>query len=138
METLSIRRAALDTLHADPANARVHGERNLETIRASLSRFQQVEPLVIQRNTGRVIGGNGRLTAMRAMGWTHADVVDVDLDDTQATALAIALNRTADLAEWDLPALGRLLESLDAQGQLDGVGYDAKELDALSSFALPL
>lgn len=129
--TLAVRRVALCDLHADPANARLHGERNLATIRDSLTRFHQVEPLVVQRSTGRVIGGNGRLAAMRTMGWTEADIVEVDLDDTQATALGIALNRTGELAEWDLPALGRLLESLRADGQIEGVGFDQAEIDAL-------
>ena len=128
---LTIRRVVLTDLHPDPANARSHGERNLEAIRASLARFQQVEPLVVQKSTGRVIGGNGRLSAMKALGWVEADVVEVDLDDTQATALGIALNRTAELAEWDLPSLGRILQALDADGALDGVGFDEKELQGV-------
>jgi DNA modification methylase len=126
--TLTVRRVPLDALHPDPANVRVHDERNLEAIQASLARFQQVEPLVVQRSTGRVIGGNGRLTAMKALGWTEADIVEVDLDDTQATALAIALNRTAELAGWDNASLARILESLKADGQLDGVGFDEAEM----------
>ena len=112
MGTLSISRAPLDALHADPANARQHGDRNLDAIRASLATFGQVEPLVVHRPTKRVIGGNGRLAAMRALGWTHADVVELDVSETQATALGIALNRTAELAEWDLPSLGARLQSL--------------------------
>ena len=129
--TLAIRRVPISSLHADPANARAHGERNLEAIRASLSRFGQAEPLVVQRSSGRVVGGNGRLVAMKAMGWTEVEVVELDLDDVQATALGIALNRTGELAEWDMPALGKLLESLQDVGALDGVGFDPKEIDAL-------
>jgi hypothetical protein len=41
------------------------------------------------------------------------------------------LNRTGELAEWDLPALGKLLESLEAQGALDGVGFDEKEFQGV-------
>lgn len=69
-EGLTIRRVLLDELHQDPANARAHGERNLETIRSSLVRFGQAEPLVVHAGTGRVIGGNGRVVAMRELGWT--------------------------------------------------------------------
>lgn len=47
MDTLSILRVSLDALHLDPANARQHGERNLEAIRASLASFGQVVPLVV-------------------------------------------------------------------------------------------
>ncbi len=115
MDTLTIRRVALSALHADPANARSHDDRNLAAIAASLKQFGQAEPLVVQRSTGKVIGGNGRMTAMKALGWTECDVVELDLDDTQATALGIALNRTGELAEWDLPALTKILESFKGQ-----------------------
>ena len=133
METtgLTIRRVPLDELHLDPANAREHGERNLETIRASLERFGQAEPLVVHSETGRVIGGNARLAAMRELGWTEADIVEIEADEVTATALGIALNRTAELATWDEAALGRILESLQAEDALDGVGFTGEDLDDL-------
>ena len=52
----------------DPANPRLHGRVNLDTIAASLRRFGQAEPLVVQKGTLRVIAGHGRLAAMRALG----------------------------------------------------------------------
>ena len=131
MESLSIRRVPLAELLPDPANARAHGEKNLEAIRASLARFGQAEPLVVQRATKRVIGGHGRLAAMKALGWKEADIVELELDDLQATALGIALNRTGELAEWDLPALSKILESLQVQGALDGVGFSEKEISGI-------
>jgi len=121
----------LGDLHQDPANARAHDARNLEAIRASLQRFGQAEPLVVQAASGRVIGGNGRLEAMRSLGWTDCDVVELDLGETQATALGIALNRTAELAAWDDETLALLLSSLKDEGELDGVGFDDPEIDAL-------
>ena len=128
---LTIRRVALSDLHLDPANVRSHDERNLDAIAASLRQFGQAEPLVIQRDTGRVIGGNGRLTAMKALGWAECDVVELDLDDTQATALGIALNRTGELASWDMPALSKLLESFKGTEVYDALGFDEKELGEL-------
>jgi len=125
---LAIRRVTLASLFTDPANARAHPERNLEAIRASLARFGQAEPLVVQRSTGRIIGGNGRLAAMKSLGWAECDIVELDLDDTQATALGIALNRTGELAEWDMPSLGKILESLQACGEIEGIGFDEKEI----------
>ena len=128
---LSIRRVPLSDLHLDPSNARAHGDVNMDAIRASLSRFGQAEPLVVQSGTGRVIGGNGRLAAMRQMGWTECDVVEVDLDDLQATALGIALNRTAELADWDTQVLSRLLGELKDLESLDGVGFSEDDVDSL-------
>ena len=128
---LAIRRVPLDSLHLDPANARAHGERNLEAIEGSLVRFGQAEPLVVHRETGRVIAGNGRLVAMRKLGWSECDVVEVGLDAIEATALGIALNRTADLASWDEPALAKLLDGLRAEDALAGVGFTDIDIDEL-------
>jgi DNA modification methylase len=131
LDTLSIRRVPLDAIHADPANARQHPERNVAAIKASLTRFGQAEPLVVQRSTQRLIAGHGRVEAMRALGWTEADIVEVDVDDTTATALAIALNRSAELATWDKSALGVLLDALQGEFPLGDLGFDQKELDDL-------
>jgi hypothetical protein len=41
--------------------------------------------LIVQRSTGRVIGGNGRLVAMRELGWAECDVVEVSMASIRAT-----------------------------------------------------
>lgn len=109
---MRVRRARLSELHPDPSNARKHDSRNLDAISASLKQFGQVEPLVVQKSTGKVIGGNGRLEVLRRAGETEADIVEVDVNDTQAAALGIALNRTGELAGWDDEALAKILQSL--------------------------
>ncbi len=78
-----------------------------------------------------MIGGNGRLVAMRKLGWRECDVVELDLDDLSATALGIALNRTAELAGWDEKTLRGLLEELRSEDALEGVGYSAEDIDEL-------
>ncbi len=128
---LTVRRVPLASLVPDPSNPRAHDEPNLTAIEASLRRFGQAEPLVVQAGTGRVIGGHGRLVAMQRLGWTEADVVGLEVDDLTATSLGIALNRTAELAEWDEPVLARLLEQLRVDDALSGVGFHPDEIDEL-------
>jgi len=72
---LAVRRVPLSSIYEDPANARLHGERNLDAIQASLRRFGQAEPLVLNARTGRLVAGHGRLQAMRRLGWKEADSV---------------------------------------------------------------
>src|SRR5438093_4254803 len=129
--SLTIRRVPLDSLHLDPANAREHGPENLEAIVGSLRRCKQAEPLVVQKKTGRVIGGNGRLVAMKQLGWAECDILEVDLDDLNATALGIALNRTSELAAWNDSTLAKLLEELKVNDALDGVGYSSEDIGRL-------
>lgn len=122
----------LDAIHPDPANPNKHPERNLDAIKASLQRFGQREPILVQKGTDRIIGGHGRLEAMRALGWTEALCWRLPLDDTQAAALGIALNRTAELAERDQDALARILQSFEGDEELLwAAGYSRNELSDL-------
>ena len=128
---MNIRRVRLEEIHNDPANARIHDARNLDAITASLKTFGQCEPLVVQRGAGKVIAGNGRLTAMRALGWTECEVVEVEFDDLKSCALGIAMNRASELGGWNDGALATLLDELRREDQLDGVGFSDNEIDKL-------
>lgn len=107
------RRVSIDDVIEDPANARKHGEVNLKSIETSLRLYGQVEPLVVQRSTMKVIGGNGRLKVMRKLGWTEVDIADTEIDNVGAAALGIVLNRTAELAEWNNDVLDSVLREID-------------------------
>ena len=100
------------SLTLDPANVRTHDEKNLAAIRGSLARFGQRSPVVVQRQGMIVRAGNGRLLAAKELGWTHMAALVVDEGDVEATAFAIADNRTAELAGWDDAALAKVLGSL--------------------------
>lgn len=51
----------VDDLSPDPANVRLHPEKNHEATRASLKRFGQRTPIVVQRQGMIVRAGNDRL-----------------------------------------------------------------------------
>lgn len=125
------------SLNHDPANARKHGARNLEAIRASLAKFGQLKPIVVQRQGMIVRAGNGTLDAARALGWTEIAAVVVDQGDVEATAFAIADNRTAELATWDDRVLGTLLSSLSTEVSFDAActGFNQHEIAKLSKIA---
>ncbi len=122
---MKIERRKIADLYTDPANARVHGPKNMETIKASLRRFGQQHPLVVNED-GMVVAGNGRLVAMGDLGWTECDVVVTDLTGLDLAAFGVADNRTAELAEWDRDALAVVLEALKADDDLapEDAGFD--------------
>lgn len=121
---------AVADLNPDPSNARRHGERNLDAIKASLAAFGQRKPLVVQRQGMIVRAGNGTLAAAQALGWDHIAAVVIDEDSAQAVQFAIADNRTAELAEWDDETLATLLDGMD-QPTRDMLAFDDKELAGL-------
>jgi DNA modification methylase len=120
-----------DTLSFDPANLRKHGKKNLDAIKASLRRFGQQKPIVVDAK-GIVLAGNGTLAAAQELGWKEIQIVRTELAGTQATAFGIADNRSAELAEWD-DKLGDVLASLKAEDfPLEDIGFDAADLEELA------
>ena len=136
-ESLASLAVSIASLNHDPANARKHNARNLEAIRASLAKFGQRKPIVVQRQGMIVRAGNGTLDAARALGWEQIAAVVVDEGDVEATAYAIADNRTAELAEWDEPVLGTLLATLRLEVDLDATitGFNEHEIAKLTKLA---
>ncbi len=126
----------IDTLTPDPANARKHGEKNMAAIRASLSRFGQRAPIVVQRQGMVIRAGNGRWLAAKAMGWTQIAAVVVDDSSIDAVAFAIADNRTSELAEWDTEVLASLLNTMPEE-DMAATGFDEADLNELLSELTP-
>ena len=122
----------VEDLVSDPANARLHPERNMRALAASLRVYGQRKPVVVRREGMVVIAGNGTLEAARSLGWTHIAAVIVEDDALTATGYAIADNRTGELAEWDYEGLAKLLEELkDGDVDLELLGWLDHEVEPL-------
>ena len=119
---------AVADLSLDPSNVRKHSRRNLDAIKASLRKFGQQKPIVVDAK-GIVLAGNGTLTAAQELGWTEIQIVRTELAGVEATAFAIADNRTAELAEWEEDKLNAVLKSLQDEGvDLVDVGYSPEDV----------
>ena len=131
---MKVEKVKCDTLKFDPANARQHSDRNLETIQKSLTEFGQRKPIVVWKDT--VIAGNGTLRAALALGWTDIEITRVpdDWSKDQITAYAVADNRTSDLASWDEEVLLDILADLDGYDLLAASGFTDEEIDDLRAF----
>jgi ParB-like chromosome segregation protein Spo0J len=126
-----IERVPIDSVSIDAANVRRHPDRNLAAIKASLAKFGQQTPIIVDAR-GVVIVGNGRLTAAKQLGWTSIDVLRTSLNGAEAIAYAIADNRTAELAQWDDDALQQQFEALAAQDEelAAATGFDASDFES--------
>ena len=126
------KKAKIETLFNDPANVRKHDQRNIDAIKASLTRFGQQKPIVVNGD-GVVIAGNGTLAAAKDLGWKDISTVETELDGVDATAYAIADNRTAELAIWDDDALAQTLASLQNDDSIDELvsGFNEQEIEDL-------
>lgn len=131
---MAVEDIAVDALTFDPANVRKHPEANLAAIKASLTRFGQQKPIVVDAK-GVVVAGNGTLAAAKALGWRTVKAVRTNLTGAEATAFAIADNRTAELAEWDEASLHAQLAAIAIEDEelLAATGFDEKELAKLAA-----
>lgn len=128
-EALQVEWVKIERLFGSPSNPRIN-EAGVDPVAASLRRFGWRQP-VVAKPSGEVIAGNTRLKAAHKLNLTHVPVVWFEGTDLEATAYAIADNRTHEFSEWDEPALAKLLQELRAEDSLDGVGYEAADIDEL-------
>jgi len=129
---MTVETAQLDSIQLDPANLRRHPERNLAAIKGSLARFGQQRPIVVDHR-GVIIAGNGTYSAARQLGWTEIKIIRTGLQGSEATAFAIADNRTSETSEWDEQGLADVLTALRAEDAdlAAAAGYTPDELAAL-------
>jgi hypothetical protein len=122
----------LKHLVPDPANARLHPERNMDAILDSLCLYGQRVPLVIRKQDMMIAAGNGRFEAMQQLGWTCCACSVRNMTDVEFTGFALADNRSAELARWDFEVVSRL-ERLLAESNQSPVGWSVEEVAALRS-----
>lgn len=136
----------LAELQGDPRNPKSH---DLDTIDKSIGRFGVVDAVVVDGRTGYIISGHGRVAALREMserGEAPPEGITVEggqwqipvvtgwssRTDMEARAALIALNRTTELGGWVDDELISLLDELEENDALEGVGFDPSEIEAMA------
>lgn len=129
----------IDGVRINPANTNTHPERQLVALEAMLTEFGQRAPLIVRRSTGVLEAGEGRLLAMRRLGWTHAAVLVCDDDAVTAVRFGIGDNQVGRLSEDDEERLALQIKALvDDGGDVAALGFDADEvLDLIASLDDP-
>lgn len=128
----------ISQLHLDPRNARVHNERNIESIKESIMAFGQQKPVIIDKEN-KILAGNGFYIAAKAVGLKRIQVVVSALSANMAQAYAITDNRTGELSSFDNQILAGLITDLSKDEQmmdlLEGTipGFTRGETDNIMS-----
>jgi DNA modification methylase len=129
-EPMKIERVDPATLIGAEYNPRKIDSHQLEALKRSIDRWGFVEPVIVNKRTGLIVGGHQRTKAALELAVEEIPVTYVDLDDDAEKALNIALNKIS--GEWDEDKLTELLADLEKGGQdLEDLGFDASELDDL-------
>ena len=119
-----IQRKIAELVHPE-YNPRTISENDFRQLKASLERFDAVEPAIINTHAGReniIVGGNQRIRAAQALGWPEFPCVEVTLTEEREKELNIRLNRNT--GEWDFDALANNFDMKD----LVSFGFEDYEL----------
>jgi ParB-like chromosome segregation protein Spo0J len=119
-------------LKVDPRNAKKHSEAQIGQIVHSIERFGYVDKIVVRPN-GQLIGGEGRLDAIKRIGWEEIEVrVVAGLSETAYAALGLALNRIPENGRWDDDILRDILADIQNEGESAlTLGFSPGELDKI-------
>ena len=134
----------LDSLKPNPANPKEH---DLGAIIEAIRVHGFVDAPVIDDRTGRILGGHGRVEALKAMqkdgqppprgilkgdkDWLVPVQHTTTANDRQAAKLMLALNRTVEKGGMDDAKLSILLKAMAEDKDFEGSGYDGDDLDQL-------
>lgn len=130
--SITITQCRVDKLIPYVRNSRTHSDEQVAQIAASIKEFGWTNPILVD-GEGVIIAGHARLLAARKLGYAEVPTIELhDLTDAQKKAYVIADNRLALNAGWDNEMLALELGELSDEGfDLDLLGFDTKELDAL-------
>jgi len=110
-----------------------NNEEAVPVVLRSIKRFGFGAPILARRANGEIIAGHTRYKAARALGLETVPVRYLDLSESEAHLLALADNKTGELAEWDDAKLGALV--LELQGAnvdiTEGTGFAEAEIQKL-------
>lgn len=117
----------LSELSPSEYNPRQASEKQSTDLKNSLTKFNIVDPIIINKNN-TIIGGHFRIRELEKLGIKEADVrVPIrELTTEEEKELNIRLNKNT--GDWDLDLLANFDEEL-----LKDIGFESEELDKIFS-----
>jgi len=127
---LHVENVPLASLTPHPRNPR---RGDVSVIAESLRVNDQYRPIVVASDDV-IVAGNHTWRAAQVLGWDTIAIVriGVDSESQEARRILLADNRTSDLGTYDDAELLDLLQQLDAEVGLDGIGYAEDDVAALA------
>ena len=108
-------------------NPRQINDLQMNALKRSLERWGFVEPVVVNKKTGHIVGGHQRVAAALELAIETVPVYRVDIDETDEKALNIALNKIS--GDWNADKLASLLSDLGSEGwDIADLGFGDDEL----------
>jgi hypothetical protein len=113
-------------------NARLHSDRQIRGIAASIREFGFIGAVLVDKD-GVIVAGHARVIAAKAAGLHKVPTLLVDhLSPAQKRAFIIAENRLAELAEWDQGQLKiEFQELIELDFEVELTGFETAKIDVM-------
>lgn len=109
---MKIEKIKVDEIIPYADNAKLHPERQIEQIRSSILEFGFNDPIAIDENNV-VIEGNGRLMAIKELGYEEVDCIRIEgLTEDQKRAYILVHNQLTMNTRFDIEILNKELERI--------------------------
>lgn len=95
---LEIKYVPIDAVKPWGRNPKKH---NKKAILESIKRFKPTQPILVQKGTGLIIAGHGRLEAFKELGYEEIPITELEMSDAEARAYALVDNQTVIAGGWD-------------------------------------
>ena len=134
LSELAIAYRSIETLSANPHNARTHSKHQIRQIADSLKAFGFTNPVLID-DKSTIIAGHGRVEAAKLLGIALVPTIRLEnLSPNQIRAYVIADNRLAENAGWDKSILAIELQHLitiENDLEVTITGFEIPEIDLI-------
>ena len=129
VEIAKVKRAAYN-----PRKKLTEKDEEYKNIKASIEQFGMVQPIVWNKKTKTLIGGEQRLKILQDMGYTHVEAAVVSLTKAKESILNLALNNNE--GAWDSDKLGAMLKNIKTL-DLPATGFSPEQVAAITNYQLP-
>jgi ParB-like chromosome segregation protein Spo0J len=115
----------IDDFQPHPDNYNVG---DVKAIMYSLSFYNQVRAILVQKSTGYIVAGNHTWKAAKALAWEYVAANVVDMTDAQARKYLVADNAIARKGKWSETKISELVQLSLADGaSVQELGYNTMD-----------
>jgi DNA modification methylase len=131
---LKVEYLPVEQIKRNPANPRIHTEKQREQIARSIKQFGFNVPILIDEKR-IVVAGHGRLDAAEFLHLTSVPTIQLKhLTDDQRVAFMVADNKLGENSSWDKKLLGeqlKILSEAEIDFSLEDIGFETGAIDIL-------
>jgi DNA modification methylase len=127
---LEVKEIEIDKIKPWDKNPRIN-DHAVEAVAKSIKNFGFNVPIMLDQD-GTIIAGHTRWKAAKALGMSRVPAIQIQMEETQRKAFSIADNKTAEIADWDFPALNDILHELKLEDiKMPDLGFSDEDIRKL-------